>query len=154
MKTRLLAVLAAFLLIAADDPKDDVKAEMKKLEGTWTTVSLTFDGKKVPDEKAKATTFTVKADGTWTMKNEKESWGGTFTVDPGKKPKTGTFVGRSGSFKDKTTLDIYELDGDTLTFCYVIVPTGKESTKERPTKFSSEEGSGHYLSVMKRDKAK
>jgi hypothetical protein len=54
----------SFLLIAADDPKDDAKAEMKKLEGTWTTVSSTFDGKKMPDEKAKVVKLTMKADGT------------------------------------------------------------------------------------------
>jgi uncharacterized protein (TIGR03067 family) len=152
MKTLLFAV--AFLLIAADDPKEDVKAEMKKLEGTWATVSLTFDGKKVPDEKAKAVTFTMKADGTWTMTDGKDTWGGTYTADPSKKPKTGQFIGTTGKFKDSTTLDLYELDGDNLTFCYVIVPTGKESSKERPTKLESKEGSGHYLSVMKREKAK
>jgi len=125
---------------------------MKKLEGTWITTSLISDGKKVPEEKAKLTTMTIKADGTWVMKNEKESWDGTFKIDPTKKPKTGQFVGKGGRFKDKTTLDIYELDGDTLTFCYVIVPTGEESTKQRPTKFASEEGSGIWLSVLKREK--
>lgn len=153
MKIKLFTIIAASLLIAADDPKDDaIKTEMKKLEGTWVTVSVLSSGKKWPDEKAKAISLTIKADGTWVMKDGKESWEGAYTVDPSKKPKTGQFVGMNGKFKDSTTLDIYELDGDTLTFCYVIVPTGKESTKERPTKFASEEGSGHVLSVMKREK--
>lgn len=153
MKIKLFTIIAASLLIAADDPKDDaIKTEMKKLEGTWVTVSVLSSGKKWPDEKAKAISLTIKADGTWVMKDDKESWEGAYTVDPSKKPKTGQFVGMNGKFKDSTTLDIYELDGDTLTFCYVIVPTGKESTKERPTKFASEEGSGHVLSVMKREK--
>jgi uncharacterized protein (TIGR03067 family) len=154
VKSQLFTVLAAFLLIAADDPKDDAQAEMKRLEGTWTTVSSTFDGKKMPDEKAKVVTFTMKAEGTWTMTNGKDTWGGTYTVDPSKKPKTGQFVGTTGKFKDSTTLDIYELDGDNLTFCYVIVPTGKESSKERPAKFESKEGSGQYLQILKREKAK
>jgi uncharacterized protein (TIGR03067 family) len=154
MRIQLFTFLAAFLLIAADDPKEDVKAEMKKLEGTWTTESSVHDGKKIPDEKAKVVALTMKADGTWTMTNGTDTWGGTFTVDPTKKPKTGQFIGATGKFKDSSTLDIYELDGDTLTFCYVIVPTGKESTKARPTKFESKEGSGQYLQVMKREKAK
>jgi uncharacterized protein (TIGR03067 family) len=153
MRIRLFAFIAALLLLAADDAKDDaVKAEMKKLEGTWATVSLIVDGKKRPDETAKTTSLTIKADGTWVMKNDKESWDGTFTIDPTKKPKVGTFVGKGGKFKDNTTLDIYELDGDTLTFCYVVVPTGKELTKQRPSKFASDEGSGIWLSVMKREK--
>lgn len=46
------------------------------------------------------------------------------------------------------------MDGDTLKFCYVVVPTGKEADKARPTKFASDAGSGHILSVMKRQKAK
>jgi uncharacterized protein (TIGR03067 family) len=155
MKTRLLALLAVFLLLAADDPKEDaVKEEMKKLEGTWRTVSTVSNGKAWPEDKHKAITLTLKADGTWIMKDDKESWDGTFTVDPSKKPKTGNYVGLNGKFKGSTTLDIYELDGDTLKFCYVVVPTGKESTKERPSKFASEEGSGHILSVMKREKSK
>jgi uncharacterized protein (TIGR03067 family) len=154
VKSQLFTVFAAFLLIAADDPKDDAKNEMKKLEGTWTTVSAISDGKKVPDEKVKVVKLTMKADGTWTMTNGADTWGGTYTVDPSKKPKTGQFIGTTDKFKDSTTLDIYEIEGDTLTFCYVIVPTGKESTKERPTKFESKEGSGHYLYVMKREKSK
>jgi uncharacterized protein (TIGR03067 family) len=154
MRTRLFAVLVAFLLIAADDQKDEVKAEMKKFEGTWITVSAIADGKKVPEEKLKGFTATYKANGTWVMKNDKETWSGTYTLDPSKKPKTGDFIGMDGKFKDKTSMDIYDLDGDTLTFCYVIVPTSKEATKERPTKFESKEGSGHYLYVLKREKAK
>jgi uncharacterized protein (TIGR03067 family) len=88
------------------------------------------------------------------MTNSTETWGVTYTIDPSKKPKTGQFIGSTGKFKDSTTLDIYELDGDNLTFCYVIVPTGKESSKDRPTKFESKDGTGHILQVMKREKAK
>jgi uncharacterized protein (TIGR03067 family) len=155
VKTRLLAVLAVVLAIAADDPKGDaVKAEMKKLEGTWKEVSFVVDGKKVPDDEGSTVTFIMKADGTWNMKVGKEDSNGTFTIDPSKKPKTAAFVVLSGKYKGKTTLDIYELDGDTLKFCFVMVDTGKETTKERPSRFSSESGSGHSLSVLQRVKSK
>ena len=157
MRTSAIVGLVLLLtsMVSAADPKEEMtKAEMKKLEGTWTTESSVQGGKKLPAEKAKAYTMTIKADGTWTMTNGKDTWGGTYTVDPSKKPKTGQFVGTTGSFKDKTTLDIYDLDGDRLTFCYVIVPTGKESSNERPTKFESKEGTGHILQVMKREKSK
>jgi uncharacterized protein (TIGR03067 family) len=149
-----LILLVSSMMLGAG-PKDDLaKMEMKLLEGTWKNESSIHDGKKLPDEKVKAYSMTIKADGMWTMTNGKDTWGGTYTVDPSKKPKTGQFVGTTGSFKDKTTLDIYDLEGDTLTFCYVIVPTGKEASKERPTKFESKEGTGHIIQVMKREKSK
>jgi uncharacterized protein (TIGR03067 family) len=154
MKARLPFVLVVALLVAADDPKGDIKAEMKKLEGTWRGVSLVSNGKASAEDRAKALTLTLKADGTWTLSDGKDASDGTYTVDPAKKPKTGNFVIKSGKYKDTTTLDVYDLDGDTLKFCYVMAPTGKEATKERPVKFASEAGSGHVLWVLKREKAK
>jgi uncharacterized protein (TIGR03067 family) len=133
---------------------DDAKAEIKKLEGTWVGVSAVSAGKDVPAERAQSLSLTMKADGTWTMTDGTETWNGTFTVDATKSPKTANFVILSGKNKDHTTLDIYEVDGDTFRCCYVIVPTEKESDKERPTKFKSEDGSPQILSVMKRQKAK
>ena len=48
--------------------------------------------------------------------------------------------------KGKTTLSIYEIEGDTLKICSV------EPGKDRPTEFSSKPGSGHFLRVFKREK--
>jgi uncharacterized protein (TIGR03067 family) len=154
MKCRLPFVITVALLIGADAPEGDIKAEMKKMEGTWRGVSATSDGKPMPEDKVKSVTIAIKADGTWIMSDGKDTFDGTFTVDPGKAPKTANFVIKSGKSKDMTTLEIYEIDGDTMKDCYVFVPTGKESTKERPSKFASEAGSGHYLWVMKREKVK
>jgi uncharacterized protein (TIGR03067 family) len=154
MRFRWLAVLTAVILIGADEPNSDaVKQELKKLEGTWKTVSVIQNGTKVPEDKARALIFVLKADGAWIMKDGQDSWRGTFTVEPSKKPKTGNFAILSGKYKGLTTLDIYKLDGDRLTFCYVIVPTGKESTKDRPSTFASERGTGHVLVVTQREKA-
>jgi uncharacterized protein (TIGR03067 family) len=152
MKFRLLVVIAAALLIAADAPEKDVKAEMKKMEGTWRLVSAISDGKPWPDERVKAITIAIKADGTWVEDDGKEKFEATFTIDPRKSPKTANFLNESGKMKGLTCLEIYDIDGDTMKMCFVVVPTGKESTKERPSKFASEVGSGHYLSVMKREK--
>jgi uncharacterized protein (TIGR03067 family) len=149
-----LALATFFLAATGLIAGDDATAEMKKLEGTWVGVSAVADGKDVPADKAQALSLTMKADGTWTMKDGTDMWHGTFTVDPTKTPKTANFAILSGRNKDHTTLDIYKVDGDTFKCCYAIVPTGKESDKERPTKFAAEAGSGHILSVMKRQKAK
>jgi uncharacterized protein (TIGR03067 family) len=143
---------ALLLMVVAQAPDEAVKAEMKKMEGTWRGVSAISDGKPMPDERVKSVTTTIKSDGTWVIFDGKEKLEGTFTVDPGKSPKTANFVINSGKAKGMTTLEIYEIDGDTMRDCYVFVPTGKESSKERPSKFASEVGSGHYLWVTKRER--
>jgi uncharacterized protein (TIGR03067 family) len=140
------------ILITVQAPEEAAKAEMKRMEGTWRGVSAISDGKTVADDRVKSVAITIKAEGTWIMSDGTETFDGTFTVDPGKTPKTANFVIKSGKSKDNTTLEIYEIDGDTMTDCYIFVPTGKESTKERPSKFASEAGSGHFLWVMKREK--
>jgi uncharacterized protein (TIGR03067 family) len=145
---------ALLVLVAAQAPDEAVKAEMKRMEGTWRGVSAISDGKPMPSDRVKSVTIAIKADGTWVMSDGKETFDGTFTVDLSKTPKTANFVIKSGKSKNNTTLEIYEIDGDTMTDCYVFVPTGKESSKDRPSKFASEAGSGHYLWVMKREKAK
>jgi uncharacterized protein (TIGR03067 family) len=143
---------ALLVMVVAQSPDEAAKAEMKKMEGTWRLVSAISDGKPRPDDRLKAITIAIKADGTWVENDGKETFEATFTVDPAKSPKTANFVNKSGSMKGITCLEIYEIDGDTMKLCFVSVPTGKESTKERPSKFASEAGSGHYLCVMKREK--
>ena len=142
---------AVLVMVAIQSPDEAAKAEMERMAGTWRGVSAISDGKPLPEDRVKSVTIAIKADGTWIMSDGKETFDGTLTVDPSKTPKTANFVIKSGRAKDQTTLEIYEIDGDTMTDCYVFVPTGKESGKERPSKFASEAGSGHYLWVMKRE---
>ena len=64
-----------------------------------------------------------------------------------KKPKTQDFSQTSeGENKGKTTLGIYEIDGDTLKTC------SAEPGKDRPTEFSTNPGSGHFLRVFKKER--
>ena len=78
---------ALLLMVVAQAPDEAVKAEMKKMEGTWRGVSAISDGKRMPDERVKSVTTTIKSDGTWVIFDGKEKLEGTFTVDPGKSPK-------------------------------------------------------------------
>lgn len=98
--------VALVALSAGSSFADDSKTEMKKLEGTWVQVSAVADGKEVDPDKAKAIALTLKADGTWTMTDGKETSNGTFTVDAGKTPKAANFVILSGTYKGHTTQDI------------------------------------------------
>ena len=144
--------LALLVMIVVQSPVEAVKAEMKKMAGTWRLVSAISDGKPWPDDRVKAITIVIKADGTWVEDDGKEKFEATFTIDPGKSPKTANFVNKSGKMKGMTCLEIFEIDCETMKMCFVSVPAGKESAKERPSKFASEAGSGHYLCVMKRER--
>ncbi len=140
------ASLALVALLGTDTGKEETRKEMARLDGEWTMVSGEIDGQLLPDELRK-TAKRVARDGETTV-----TMGGRvfmkaqFTVDPTKKPKTIDYTFTEGPTKGKTQLGIYELDGDTVKFCFA------SPGKDRPTDFTTKEGSGRTLSVWKRGK--
>jgi uncharacterized protein (TIGR03067 family) len=122
-------------LIAADDANDEaIKKDRAALKGEWKVVSYELDGKKpVSDEQLDKVKVTIIE--------------GNTTIDPTKNPKTIDTTFTEGDLKGETALGIYELKGDTYKYCRAA------PGKERPTEFSSKEGSGHTLVVYKRAKA-
>jgi uncharacterized protein (TIGR03067 family) len=72
---------------------------------------------------------------------------GTIKVDASKKPATLDLLLEDFQGKQFTILSIYELKGDSLKIC------GAEAGKDRPTEFSSKEGSKQQLSVYRREKS-
>jgi uncharacterized protein (TIGR03067 family) len=145
MKPRMLLVLLAGVLVAAD-AKDDAKKEMEKLQGTWVMVSSERNGEALPDNQIKAFKRTIKGDEFTVARDAETVAKGTFTVDPSKSPKTIDVTITEGDNKDKKMLGIYEIDGDNHKVCYA--PFGKD----RPKEFSSKGEEGLVLSVWKRDK--
>ena len=146
--TRVLAVvgvLAAGLALAADAKDDAAKKELDKFNGTWQAVSITRDGKEMPKDEVAKITLTVKGD-HYTLRHGDEEIEGTHKLDPSTTPKSIDAVRTKGPDKDKPLLGIYELTDDTYKACFA--PPGKD----RPTEFSSKEGSGNRLIVMKREK--
>jgi len=98
--------------------------EKSPLEGSWTG--------KAPDDKEGTITFTGNK---WKLeiKGEGDFAAGTFKVDATKKPKTMDLTitdagGKAEKYKGKSSLAIYELDGDTLKWC-----AGQPGKDERPT---------------------
>ena len=136
----LLAMVAAFL-IAADDPKD----VLKKMVGTWVMVSGEKDGKKLPDDVIKSAKLIIKGD-MHDVKVGDDAFKGTHKVDPSKKPPTIDAMDTEGVFKGKTSLGIYDLEGDTFKVCFA------EPGKDRPKEFSTKSGTGHIIHVWKREK--
>ncbi|MBX9622183.1 MAG: TIGR03067 domain-containing protein [Gemmataceae bacterium] len=138
-----VAVCAVGLLVAADDPKADdaVKADLKKLEGSWTVDSVKADG-PVPDE-IKKTTLTFAGDKLTMKLPDGKAMTQQVKLDPKKDPKEMSFKPEKEEPNGAPGLAIYKLDGDTLTL--VLGPPDK-----RPAKFEPPENG--FLIVLKRKK--
>ncbi|HVS33990.1 MAG TPA: TIGR03067 domain-containing protein [Gemmataceae bacterium] len=145
MKWMLLpAALSAGLLFAADAKDDAVKKDMDALQGKWQITALTRDGK---DAEVSKDAVRIVKDNKYTVNpNPNTTIEGTFKIDPTTKPKSIDITQTNGPNAGKTSLGVYDLDGDTLKICWA--PPGKD----RPTDFKSAEGSGVLLAVHKKVK--
>jgi uncharacterized protein (TIGR03067 family) len=146
MKLRWLCIVAAGLLVAAEDQKDDAKKDLDKLQGTWKAESAEADGNALPDEVVKQMKLVVKGDKyTFTAGPMEEK--GTLKLDPSKKPAEVDIMIEEGEDKGKTQLGLYQLDGDTFKICF-----GRAGEKERPKELAAKAGSGTGMFVLKREK--
>src|SRR5438067_1788012 len=110
----LVVLTTPILLIAGDD---DVRKELKALEGKWKTVGLEAGGKPFPKEAVIDFTFIVGADGKSIGKMAKTEYDARISVDPKKKPKTIDNVHVTGAHKGKKQFGIYKLEGDNWIVC-------------------------------------
>ena len=135
-----------FVLVAAGVAQDAVKTEMAKLDGSWSMVSGEANGQAMPKDMVNDGKRVAKDGETSIAFGGQIFFKAKFTVDPTKKPKSIDYVMTEGLTKGKTQFGIYELDGDTVKFCFAA------PGKDRPTEFAAKEGSQCTLSVWKRDK--
>jgi uncharacterized protein (TIGR03067 family) len=135
-----VGLLFAGVVLAAEDKKD-----LDKIQGTWVRASVERDGKPAPADELKNSKLTIKGD-KYTLDDGKEKRTGTLKLDATKTPKTLDIISDSGPNKGKTLKGIYKIEDDTFTYCVA----GPD--KDRPTEFSAKEGSGHALTVNKREK--
>jgi uncharacterized protein (TIGR03067 family) len=136
-------LLFTALTALAAEPQEDKETDQKKIQGTWTVVSLEIDGIRIPEEDLKKAKmkFVFKEDRlTQLAVDEKEKGpGAPFKLNPATKPKQLVVVER----KDKR-LGIYELDGNTLKICFP-----PDDSKEFPKELT---GKGNVLYILNRDK--
>ena len=142
----IVPVIAVLFLVSADDAKDAIKKEMAQLEGEWSMVSAEANGLSLPKETVESGKRVAKDGETTITIGGQVYFKAKFTIDPTKKPKAIDYKMTEGPTKGKTHLGIYELDGDTVKFCFAA------PDKDRPTDFTAKEGSQRTLSVWKRDK--
>jgi uncharacterized protein (TIGR03067 family) len=142
----IVPVLTVLVFGSVVGAQDAVKKEMTQLEGEWSMVSGEANGFSMPKETVN-TGKRVAKDGETTI-----TFGGQIyfkariSIDPTRKPKAIDYTMTEGPTKGKTHLGIYELDGDTVKFCFAA------PGKDRPTDFTAKEGSERTSSVWKRDK--
>jgi uncharacterized protein (TIGR03067 family) len=141
-------LVTAGLLLAADAPRDEAAMkDLERMQGDWAADSYVQDGMEVPRDDAQALFRTVKGNAYTVFRFSKAIGKGTFTLDATKRPRA--IEARPAAAKGAApppVLGIYELDGDTLKLCFAA------PGKERPAAFTSPPGSGHVLSVWKREK--
>jgi uncharacterized protein (TIGR03067 family) len=138
-------MIAVFALVSAD-AQDTVKKMMAQLEGEWSLVSGEANGLSMPKETVNSGKRIAKDGQTTITIGGQIYFKAKFNIDPTKKPKAIDYIMTAGPTTGKTHLGIYELDGDTVKFCFA-APGG-----DRPTEFTAKEGSQRTLSVWKRDK--
>jgi uncharacterized protein (TIGR03067 family) len=144
---QLLACVAVGLFFGAEAPKDDMKKDNEKLQGTWKAVTAQQRGESQDDAQEHRLIFS--GDEFSVRKGEEMMIKGKFNIDSSKKPKEIDMEfteAKRENLTGKTALGIYELDGDTLKWCW------NKPGAERPKRFSSEAGTKHLLVTLKRDK--
>ena len=144
MTRYLVTILAAGLLVAADDAKKD----KEQIQGSWRAVTGERAGK--PQEDAKEHLLTFDGDTFTIMRGDQQVVKGTFTLDPSKSPKAIDMKiaeARKEEDKGKEVHGIYELDKGTLKWC-----TAQPGDADRPKEFATKEGSPHMLVTLKKGK--
>jgi uncharacterized protein (TIGR03067 family) len=143
MKRKVLGILTVVLLLGADDAKKD----QEKLQGTWETTVVQYNGKDQADEIKLKLVFKgkeVKVEGNDEVQRDYGRF--TYKIDPSTTPRAIDITVAEGNQKDTVLEGIYELKGDELRMCVKVIG------KERPAKFESPEGESIALVVLKRVK--
>ena len=138
-----VAALAG-LLFAQDS--DQIKEDVAKMQGEWSMVSGSADGRAIPNEMLPSAKRVCKGNETTVTIGPQLILQATFTVDPTKNPKTIDYQVTDGPTKGKKHLGIYSFDGDMVKYCFAA------PDEERPADFNSKPGERRTLSVWKRAK--
>ena len=151
MKWSTLTVVAcalAGLMVSAAWAKD-APADKEAVQGTWKMVSREVRGQSQPPGGPDDSSMVFKGDRFQILKAGRVMIEGTFKMDPTAKPRTiDMHVDKANDdahTEGKTSLGIYELNGDDLRWC-----ADEPGHETRPSEFSSQ-GERHMLVVLKRE---
>jgi uncharacterized protein (TIGR03067 family) len=134
-------VIVAGLSAGGGAPPEATRAELARLEGEWAMVSGEADGQPLPAESVKTAKRVAKDGATTVTIGGQVFMRAKYTVDPTKTPKAIDYVMTEGLTKGKTQLGVYELNGETVKFCFAA------PGQARPADFNG--GAGRVVSVWK-----
>jgi uncharacterized protein (TIGR03067 family) len=125
-----------------------IRKDRERLKGTWRSVSYARDGRVVDPDQLKGVVAIFEADGVVTARaGDRIIVRAASTIDPTSSPRAIDLTFTEGDDKGRTSLGIYEIDGDTFRLCRAT------PGQPRPSAFASEPGSGLALMSYRRDAA-
>jgi uncharacterized protein (TIGR03067 family) len=136
-------VLGLALACAAPTLAGGGQAEEARFQGTWQVVSLEKNGKSEDVPKGATMAFTGDK---FQMKGSESDYGGTFTLDPFKRPRRIDTRVTGGENKVVETQGIYEFQGDLLRIAW------REGKDLRPMAFLSKPDTGVRVITLKRQR--
>jgi uncharacterized protein (TIGR03067 family) len=126
------------------DKKKGGKLEAAKLAGTWSFVSATKDGEKLPADSLKDLKFVVAKD-EMTLKTPDGDFKFSYKIDSAATPASIDLEITDGPVgKGSKSKGIVALDGDTLKLAYHAMDG------DRPKDFDAKKGSGVHSYTMKK----
>src|SRR2546423_7567518 len=142
----LFALLATSLTLCSvrGEDKKPTDSDLQKLQGEWTMISGLADGSAVSEQMLQSSKRVCKGDETTVIVGGQLIMRAKFKIDASKKPKTIDYDVLEGPAKGGKMLGIYELEGDTVKFCF------GAPGNERPAAFSSQLGERRTFSVWQR----
>jgi uncharacterized protein (TIGR03067 family) len=142
----LLGLISLGLLLGPAAAQDKGKLDSAKLIGTWTYVSAEKDGKKIPTDNLKEGTVEITKENIM-LKSPDGKFVIKYKLDETKSPvRISMEITEGPQGQGSKALGIVMLDGEQLKICYPAM--GGDVPKD----FSSKEGSGLHLFVLKRKK--
>jgi uncharacterized protein (TIGR03067 family) len=141
-----LSILTATLVAVDLQGNASSEQDLDRLRGTWTLVAMEIKGNPIPGDKVKERVAVIDGKKFTDRVDSEVLAAGTISLDATRSPKTIDVKFTEGSPKGQTSLAIYELDGDILKACCA------EPGKDRPSVFTTKEGTGHMLVTYKRAK--
>lgn len=117
------------------------------LQGIWSCVSATIDGRTLPPETTAMLRLTLTADRYKTEKAGQVLFDSTYTLKTSTDPMQINMVGTEGELTGKEAQGIYAVESDVLRICYRMPGLG------RPHAFESTAGSKSHYVIWKRQNA-
>ena len=127
----------------ADSNPANSDPDLALLQGNWETIRMATDGADLPPERmAKNTTVTFEGNKMITKRKGKVVASWPITLDSSTNPKRMTINTADPGDKERLSLLIYKIEGDTLTTL--------SGSRSYPTEFTTNTVKGCYLTVRRK----